>query len=128
MELICDFQMKVASMNKSRELIIVACRSIGDNIFFDMEADFGFGRRWRCLKKGAEFLVDVAQRAVVQEQGFVNFGKAFGDGGVGGKVLAHFYEGTDDIEAHLHPPEDCSNTVAAMSAPRSVKANGRYLR
>ena len=37
-----------------------------------MEADFGFGRQgWR-FKEWAEFLVDVTQGAVVQEQGFIN--------------------------------------------------------
>ena len=36
----------------------------------------------------------------MQEEGFVDFGEAFEDGGVGGEVFAHFDEGTDDIETH----------------------------
>lgn len=65
-----------------------------------MKADFGLWRRWRRLKEWPEFLVDVAERAIVQEEGFIDFGQAFEDGGVGGEVLAHFDEGTNDVHAH----------------------------
>ena len=65
-----------------------------------MEADFGFGRGWRRLKEGAELLIDVAERAIVQEEGFINFGEAFEDGGVGSEVFAHSDKGADNINAH----------------------------
>jgi hypothetical protein len=82
-----------------------------------MEADFGFeGWRWR-LKERAEFLVDVAECAIVQEEGFINFGEAFEDGGVGGEVFAHFDEGPDDEETHLYrlgTVEHCGSHERAM--------------
>ena len=74
--------------------------SVRDSILFDVEADFGLWGRWRRLKQGPELLVDVAQRAIVQKEGLINFGKALQDDGVGGKVLAHFDESADDINAH----------------------------
>jgi hypothetical protein len=45
-------------------------------------------------------LKDFAQGGVVEQQGFVNFGQAPEDGGVGGEVLAHFDESADDVQAH----------------------------
>jgi hypothetical protein len=50
--------------------------SVRDGAFFDVEADFGLWRRWRRLKQWREFLVDVAERPIVQEEAFINFGKA----------------------------------------------------
>jgi hypothetical protein len=47
----------------------------------------GFGRG---RKQGLEFRPDGAQGGVVLEEGFVNFGEAFEDGGVGDEVFAHF--------------------------------------
>lgn len=76
--------------------------AVGDGIFFYMEADFGFGRGRGRLKQGAELLVDVAECAIVQEEGFINFGEALEDGGVGGEIFAHFDEGADDVNAHGH--------------------------
>ena len=61
----------------------------------DVETDSGFVQRLRRLKEWAEFLVDVAECAIVREQGLINFGEAFEDGGVGNEVLAHFEEGPD---------------------------------
>jgi len=49
-------------------------------------------------------LVDVAERAIVQEEGFIDLSQAFQNSGVGGEVFAHFAEGTDDIDAHSHSP------------------------
>jgi hypothetical protein len=74
--------------------------TVRNRIFFDVETDSGFGRRgWR-LKQRAEFLVDVTECTIVQEEGFINLGQAFEDGGVGSQVFAHFDEGADDIDAH----------------------------
>ena len=74
--------------------------AVSNGILFDVEADFGFGRRGRRLKQRAEFLVDLAQRAIVQEEGLVNFSQAFENGGVGGEILAHFDKGTGDLHTH----------------------------
>jgi hypothetical protein len=52
--------------------------------------------------KRAELLVNVAEASVVDEQALINLGQAFEDGGIGGKVLAHFDKGADDIDAHGH--------------------------
>src|SRR6266404_5793461 len=69
-------------------------------VFFNVEADFWLWRHWRGSEQRAEFLVNVTESAVVEEQGFVNFGQALEDGGVGGEVLAHFDEGAHDVQAH----------------------------
>ena len=42
--------------------------AVRDGFFFDVETDFGFGRRGRRLKQRAAFLVDVTERAIVQEE------------------------------------------------------------
>ena len=78
----------------------VAFGAVGEGVFFDMEADFGLGRRRRRFQERTEFLVDVTQGAIVQEQGFINLRQALEDGGVGGEVLAHFDKGADDVQAH----------------------------
>jgi len=38
----------------------------------------------------------------MHKQCLINLGQALEDGGVGGNVLAHLDEGTDDIHAHGH--------------------------
>ena len=58
-----------------------------------------------------------AQRAVVLEQCFVDFGEASEDGGVGRELLAHFDEGADDEGTHLDGA--CIVEDAAWSAPCS---------
>jgi hypothetical protein len=74
--------------------------AVREGVFFDVKADFGFwGRGWR-LEQRAELLKDLAERGVVEQQGFVNLGQAPEDGGVGGEVLAHFDEGANDVQAH----------------------------
>ena len=40
------------------------------------------------------------QRLVVLQKGFVDFGKAFEDGGIGGQLLAHLDEGSDNEDTH----------------------------
>ena len=81
--------------------------AVRDGVFFDVEADFGFGGRgWR-LEQRAELLEDFAQRGVVEQQGFVYFGEALEDGGVGGEVLAHFDEGADDVNGSWRPRGGC---------------------
>ena len=52
----------------------VSFDAVREGIFFDVEADFGFGRWRRRLKQRAEFLVDFAERDIVEEQGLINFG------------------------------------------------------
>jgi hypothetical protein len=76
--------------------------AIRDDIFLDMEADFWLWPQWRRGEERAEFLVDVTESAIVDQEGLVNFGEAPEDGDVGGEILAHFYEGADDVEAHGH--------------------------
>jgi len=44
---------------------------VGDGILFDVEADLGFGRHSRRFRQRAEFLVNVAERAIVQDRRFV---------------------------------------------------------
>jgi hypothetical protein len=73
-----------------------------ENLFgIAIEADpaawFFRGRR----EEGPEFLIDVAQGRIVDEDGFINLGQALQDGGIGGEFFAHLYEGTDDVLAHL---------------------------
>jgi hypothetical protein len=53
---------------------------------FDMETDFGVGRHWRRFEQWPEFLADLTQRRVVDEQSFVNLSEAPENGGVGGKL------------------------------------------
>ena len=74
--------------------------TVTDGVFFDMEANFGFGRQWRRFQQGAELLEDFPQRHVVNQQRFVYFREASENGGIGGDILAHFDEGADDIDAH----------------------------
>jgi len=67
--------------------------AVRGGIFFDVETDFGFGLLgWRRQER-TEFLVDVAESRVVNEQGFVNFRQALEDCRIGGQVLARFDEG-----------------------------------
>ncbi len=77
-----------------------ACDTVWGGVFLHVETDWGFGRRRGWLQKGAEFLVDVAQGVVMEQQGFVDFGQALEDGCVGGLVLAHFDKRANDVEAH----------------------------
>src|ERR1017187_3789479 len=75
---------------------------IAENLFIlavEANATFWRFRRWR--EERQELLVDVTQGGVVQENGFVNLGQTFEDGGVGGEFLAHLHKGTDDKETHL---------------------------
>src|SRR5437867_1729669 len=97
--------------------------AVGDGVFFDVEADFGLGRqRWR-LEQRAQLLVDVAQRDIVHQQGFIYFGQAFEDGCVGREFFAHFDEGTDEIDAHRNGPGAVED-ICRHKAPCSVKARG----
>jgi hypothetical protein len=57
----------------------------------------GFVRRR--LQQREEFLAEVAQGGVVEEQRFVDLGEALEDGGVGGGGFALFDEGADDPSA-----------------------------
>src|SRR5437763_10428335 len=74
--------------------------AIRNGIFFDMEADLGFRRFWGRLEQRAEFLVDVAESAVVEKQGFVNFGQALKDGSIGSEILTHSDERANHINTH----------------------------
>jgi len=53
---------------------------VTDGVFFDMEANFGFGRLWRRFQQGAELLEDFPQRHVVNQQRFVYFREASENG------------------------------------------------
>jgi hypothetical protein len=72
-----------------------------------MKTDLWFRRHQRWFEQGEEFLVDITQCAVVQEQGFVDLSEALKDGGVGDLVLAEFHESPNDVDAH----GDCARTV-----------------
>jgi hypothetical protein len=74
--------------------------TVTNGVFFDMEANFGFGRLWRRFQQGAELLEDFPQRYIVNQQRFVYLGQASENGSIGGDLLAHFDEGADDIGAH----------------------------
>src|ERR1022692_1686743 len=75
---------------------------IAKNLFgVAVEADAPLWRFGRRREERQEFLVDVAQGGVVQKNGFVNLGKTFEDGGVGGEFFAHLHKGADNVEAHL---------------------------
>ena len=50
--------------------------AVTDGVFFDMEANFGFGRLWRRFQQGAELLGDLPQRHIVNQQRFVYLGQA----------------------------------------------------
>jgi hypothetical protein len=74
--------------------------TVADGVFFDMEANFGFGRLWRRFQQGAELLEDFPQCHVMNQQRLVYFREASENGSIGGDLLAHFDEGADDIDAH----------------------------
>ena len=65
-----------------------------------MEADLGLWLRWRRLQLRAELVIDFSQSRIMDEQGFVNLGQAFEDGGTGGVLLPHLDKSTDDVNAH----------------------------
>ena len=73
--------------------------TVTDGVFFDMEANFGFGRLWRRFQQWAELLEDFPQRYIVNQQRFVYLGQASENGRVRGDILAHFHESTNDIDA-----------------------------
>src|ERR1051326_683332 len=50
--------------------------AIRKTVFLNMEADLGFGWRWRWFEQWAEFLINIPQRGVVQQQGLINFGQS----------------------------------------------------
>ena len=50
--------------------------TVTDGAFFDMEANFGFGRLWRRFQQGAEHLEDLPQRHIVNQQRLVYLGQA----------------------------------------------------
>ena len=80
----------------------IASVVIVENLFgVAVESDAPFWRFGRRREERQEFLVDVAQGGVVQENGFVNLGKTLEDGGVGGEFLAHLHKGADDVKTHL---------------------------
>jgi hypothetical protein len=102
---------------------------VRDGAFFDVEADFGLWRRWRRLKQWPGFLVDVAERPIVQEEAFINFGKAPQDGGIGREVLAHFDESADEIHAHsdgIRAVEDISRHQRAVFAEGERPGTGEF--
>ena len=49
--------------------------AVRNGVLFDVEADLGLGWRGRRLQQRAEFLVDVPERAIVQEEGLIDFGQ-----------------------------------------------------
>src|SRR5664279_2642766 len=75
--------------------------TVKDGVFFDMEANFGFGRLWRRFRQGAELLEDFPQHHVMNQQRFVYFCEASENGGIGDDILAHFDEGADGIVARM---------------------------
>ena len=87
--------------------------TVTDGVFFDMEANFGFGRLWRRFQQGAELLEYFPQRHVMDQQRLVYFCEASEKGSIGGDILAHFDEGADDIDAM----KSASNSHLAADAP-----------
>src|SRR5437879_1216319 len=76
--------------------------AVRGGVFFDVETDLGFELLgWRGQER-TEFLVDVAESGVVDEQGFVNFRQPPKNGGIGGMLFAHFDECADDVNTHRH--------------------------
>ena len=88
--------------SKSRHLFhsVLLPDTVTDGVFFDMEANFGFGRLWRRFQQWAELLEDFPQRYIVNQQRFVYLGQASENGRVRGDILAHFHESPNDIDAH----------------------------
>ena len=66
-----------------------------------LEADPAFGWGERRLEERQEFLIEVAEGGVVEEELLVDFGETAEDGLVGGESLALFDEGADDEDGHL---------------------------
>src|ERR1035437_4489243 len=80
----------------------IASVVIEKNLFgVAVEADAPFWRFGRRREERQEFLVDVAQGGVVQENAFVSLGMTLEDGGVGGEFLAHLHKGAHDVKAQL---------------------------
>ena len=63
--------------------------AIWGRVLFDMEADLRFFWQRRRSQERAELLVNIPQGAIVEKQGFINFGEALKDGGRG--VSPHFF-------------------------------------
>ena len=57
--------------------MIISASAVWDRVFFDVEADLGFGRKRRRFEQRTELLVNVAQGAVVEQERFVNFGQSW---------------------------------------------------
>ena len=54
--------------------------TVTDDVFFDMEAYFGFGRLGRRFQQGAELLGDFPQRHIMNQQRLVYLGQASENG------------------------------------------------
>ena len=65
-----------------------------------MKTDGSFGSHGRRLKKRKQFLIEIAQRGVMDEQGLIDFRQTFKDGLIRRDHLALFDECTDDEDAH----------------------------
>lgn len=65
-----------------------------------LKADSPLRRIGRGLQQRQQLAVDIAQCGIVPEQGTVDLGKAFENGGIGHELLPHPGEGADDVNAH----------------------------
>ena len=63
--------------------------AIWDRVLFYVEADLRFFWQRRRSQEPPELLVNITQGAIVEKQGFINFGKAPQDGGRG--ASPHFF-------------------------------------
>jgi hypothetical protein len=77
-------------------------------------------------RAGAELLEDFPQRHVMNQRRFVYFREASENGSIGGDILAHFDEGTDDIDArksaysfHLDADAPLRNSSTDWSGQRT---------
>ena len=83
------------------------------------------------LQQREEFVVEVAQGGIVEEQRFIDLGEALEDGRVGGEGFPLFDERADDpstgsgqVKTLIFTASALLRTLAAISAPYSVKACG----
>ena len=96
-------------------------RAIRNGILFDVKADLRFLGSQGRFQQWTQLLINIPQRAIVDEQGFINLSQPLQDGGVGSQVFPQLYEGADDITL-IATARELFRTLAAMRAPCSVKA------
>ena len=84
------------------------------------ESDARFWRgRWG-REERAQFLIEIAQGGIMEEERVINLGETFQKGAVRSQFVAGFYECTDDIETDSRS----SRTLARFPSGQCSPSNG----